>query len=440
MAGHVYVSYDGHDVGYVRRLVDHLAASWLTVWVDQEAESGEHWHPDLEAAIRSASVLLVIMSPASQNSDRVRGEITYAHSIGKPIIPMLLAGRAFFSQGGNAPENVIGGALPDDALIERLGDLSQTPITHRRSGKPGRGSSSRERDSTTTTGTALIAPMSAPSGPPGFGPPRSGGPAYGGSPNDGPAYGGPGSGGPAYGGPAYGGPGSGGFGRPGQGGGPYPPPPATGPRRYQPDDDYEDDDDHERRRFRPAILFGAAAVVMLVVGILTVVLLSGSGSSKPPSTPVGATNPRTTVATPSGSSAAFEGPTLTAGPSTSTSKKPTTTTTKPATTTTTVTTVTTTDPPPIPNVTLSIDKAALVLDGINDKATVTITFSPLYPTALPVDISSSSGAVGVPPSVSVPASGSMTFTVTGLAAGNATVTASVSGHFGHVDVAVSDPP
>ena len=167
MAGHVYVSYDGQDVGYVRRLVEHLAGSWLTVWVDQEADTAERWHPDLEAPIRAAAVLLVVMSPASQNSDRVRGEITYAHRIGKPIIPLLLAGRAFFSQGGNAPENVIGGRLPEDDLIDRLGELSQTPITHRKSGKPGRGSSSRERESTTTTGTALLAPMRSPvpSGP-----------------------------------------------------------------------------------------------------------------------------------------------------------------------------------------------------------------------------------------------------------------------------------
>src|SRR6185369_1022124 len=173
-------------------------------------------------------------------------------------------GRAFFSQGNNAPENVIGGQLPDDSLIERLGDLSQTPITHRRSGKPGRGSSSRERDPSTTTGTALIAPMSAPAGRPGV--PRSGGPAYSGS--GGPAYGGP-----AYGGSAYGGSGSGsGFERR-HGGGPYPPPPAVGPRRYEPDDDYDDD---EPRRFRPAVLFGVAAVVVLVVGIISVVLLSGS--------------------------------------------------------------------------------------------------------------------------------------------------------------------
>jgi TIR domain len=430
MAGHVYLSYDGQDIGYVRRLVDHLAGSWLTVWVDPEAESGEHWHPGLEAPLRAASVVLVVMSPASQNSDRVRGEITFAHSIGKPIIPLLLAGRAFFSQGGNAPENVIGGQLPDDSLIERLGDLSQTPITHRRSGKPGRGSSSRERDSTTTTGTALIAPMSAPSGQPGFGPPRSGGPAYGGS-----AYGGLGSGaasygGPGSGGPAYGGPGSGaGLGTPGHARGPYPPPPANGPRQYQPDDDSQDD---EPRRFRPVILFGAAAAVVVVVGIISVVLLSGSGSSNRPTTPVGASNPRTTGAVPPGSSAAFQGPTLTGTPSSSTSKKPTTTTTKPATTTTTVTTVTTTDPPAIPNPVLSVASEMTVGASING----TVHLSVQYPSDLTVTLSGSGVDVS-PSSVTIPANSTadVSFSVSATSAGPATVNASVSGQPGHSDSA-----
>jgi hypothetical protein len=413
MAGHVYVSYDGHDVGYVRRLVDHLAASWLTVWVDQETESGEHWHPDLEAPLRAASVVLVVMSPASQNSDRVRGEITYAHSIGRPIIPLLLAGRAFFSQGNNAPENVIGGQLPDDSLIERLGDLSQTPITHRRSGKPGRGSSSRERDPSTTTGTALIAPMSAPSGRPGA--PRSGGPAYGGS-----GYGGPGYGGPGYGGPGYG------FERPGHGGGPYPPPPAGGPRRYQPDDDYDDD---EPRRFRPALLFGVAAVVVLVVGVISVVLLSGSRSSNKPTTPLGASNPRTTGAVPSGTSAAFEGPTVTPNPTTTTTKKPTTTTTKPATTTSTVTSVTTTDPPAIPDISsVGISPGSI---AVSMSATGTVTLSSSYASDLTVNLVSSDTSVAtVPASVTVQAGNTTaTFTLTaGTTAGSATVTASMPGH------------
>jgi hypothetical protein len=399
MAGHVYVSYDGHDVGYVRRLVDHLAASWLTVWVDQETESGEHWNPDLEAPLRAASVVLVIMSPASQQSDRVRGEIMYAHSIGKPIIPLLLAGRAFFTQGNNAPENVIGGRLPDDSLIDRLGDLSQTPITHRRSGKPGRGSSSRERDSTTSTGTALIPPTSVPSGRPGA--PRSGGPAYGGS--------------------GYG------LERPGYGGGPYPPPPAAGPRRYQPDDDFGDD---EPRRFRPALLLGVAAVVVLVVGVISVVLLSGSRSSNKPTTPVGASNPRTTGAVPSGTSAAFEGPTLTGNPTASTSKKPTTTTTKPATTTSTVTT---TNPPPAPNLsTLTIAApASLSLADAGSTATGKVTLDGTYTSDITVTLGASApSTLTVPASVTVPA-GQLTATfpmsAPGPDTGTVTVTATLSG-------------
>jgi hypothetical protein len=380
MAGHVYVSYDGQDVGYVRRLVDQLAGSWLTVWVDQEAGAGERWYPDLEAPIRAASVVLVIMSPASQNSDRVRGEITYAHRIGRPIIPLLLAGRAFFSQSGNAPENVIGGRLPDDDLIDRLGQLSQTPITHRRSGKPGRGSASRERDAVTSTGTALLAPLRSPSGP---------------SSPHGPSI------------PSF-------------------------PRPYE---TFEDDD--EPRRFRPGVLVAAAVVVMLVVGVFSVVMFSRSGSPDRPTTPVGASNPRTLTSgpAPTGSVAATPGPTLTPSVRTSTSKKPTTTA---ATTTTTITT--TSQTPQIPSLSLAISPASV---GVSTSATGTVTLAGTYPSDLTVNlVSSDTGVAGVPGSIMVPANATTaTFTVTaGATAGSATVTASVTGHSDNASITVTAAP
>jgi hypothetical protein len=308
MAGHVYVSYDGRDVGYVRRLVDHLAGSWLTVWVDKEAGAGDRWYADLEAPIRAASVVLVIMSPASQNSERVRSEITYAHRIGRPIIPLLLAGRPFFSQGGNPPESVIGGEMPDDSLIDRLGELSQTPITHRKSGKPGRGSASRERNSTTSTGTALLAPMRSP----GYTPRR---------------------------------------------------------QELPPPDDDSDGYDDPPSRLRPAVLATVAGVIVLVAGVMAVVLFAGSGPKNQPTAPVAASATRTTdvVTTP-----ASPGPTPTSTPSasTSTSKKPSTTTKTTAPTTTTTTS--TTAPPPTPGLTLSISPASIVVDTGTATGTITL--------------------------------------------------------------------
>ena len=407
MAGHVYVSYDGQDVGYVRRLVDHLAGSWLTVWVDQEAEVGEHWNPDLEAPIRAASVLVVVMSPASQHSDRVRGEIMYAHRIGRPIIPLLLAGRPFFSQGGTPPENVIGGLMPDDEVIDRLGELSQTPITHRKSGKPGRGSASRERDS-----TAMLSPLRSS----GYGQPVPASSPVSSYPvSSRPVSSYPVSSRPvsSYGAPSY------------------------APPSYE-DDPYDSDDDEHPRRFRPAVLATVAGVVVLLMGVATVVVFAMSGPDKQQTTTVGASNPRTTAAGPTSGPPAGPGLTPSAsGPApTSSSKKPTTTTSHTAPPTTTTTTTTTTEPPPVPgisNFSLSPNIA------VNGTATATVTLSGTYASNLTVSIAINGTALSAPSSVTVLATQtSASFDVTaGPDPGAATVTVTLGSSTNHVDVTVA---
>jgi hypothetical protein len=128
MAGHAYLSYCRQDVAYVQRLVQHLAAAGLPVWVDQHLAEGARWQPSQEPAIQGAAVVLVVMSPAAEASDRVRGEILAAHRFGKPIVPLLLAGKAFFSQGASGAVDVTGGELPSDALVERLGQLCEVQI------------------------------------------------------------------------------------------------------------------------------------------------------------------------------------------------------------------------------------------------------------------------------------------------------------------------
>src|SRR5262249_25431302 len=140
-------------------------------------------------------------------------------------------------------------------LIERLGQLSQTPITHRRSGKPGRGSSSRERDDTTSTGTALLAPLRPhPPGPsPSYGPPP--GASYG----------------PSY-GSSHG----------------------SSHRGYE-----TCGADDEPRGVGPRILCAAALVVVLIAGVFAFLKLGRSGSTDQPTGPVAASNPRASSGPPS---------------------------------------------------------------------------------------------------------------------------------------------
>jgi TIR domain len=128
MAGHVYVSYCRQDVAYVRRLVEHLISLGLPVWVDQHVAEGARWQPTQEPAIQTAAAVLVVMTPEAQATDRVLGEILAAHRFVKPIVPLLLSGKPFFSQGAVAAVDVTRGQLPDDTVVDRLGQLCGTPI------------------------------------------------------------------------------------------------------------------------------------------------------------------------------------------------------------------------------------------------------------------------------------------------------------------------
>ena len=426
MAGHVYVSYAGHDAGYVRRLVEHLANSWLTVWVDLEVTAGDRWEQSLESPIRAASVMLVVMSPASQNSDRVRGEILYAHRIGRPIIPLLLAGRAFFSQGGAAPENVIGGRMPDDTLIDKLGEVSQTPVTHRKSGKPGRGSSSRPADRVATGNTGNI-------------------PVATGNTGNIPVASVTGTG------VGLGGPMSGanttmlGSVRPPQQ--PFQPPPPPPYQRggghgngYHGDDDYDDyDDDPPRRRLGTPVIAGGGTVLALLAGVVLVFLLN-SGGDEPsrPSSPVGASNSKSAGVT--------TGPVPTSGPpttvattgpagSTTTSKKP-PTTTPPA-------QPTNPPPPTVPTLTtLSILADSIVEGGTPTSATVTLSGTYTGPLTVMLTVDTQ-GIVSFPLTVDVPAgSTSANFPVTGVLAGTATITATLNGvtRTDTIMVTAAEPP
>jgi hypothetical protein len=159
MPGHAYVSYCRHDVAYVQRLVQHLAAAGLPVWVDQHLAEDARWQPTQEPAVETAAVVLVVMSPQAQASDRVRGEILAGHRFGKPIVPLLLAGKAFFSQGASGAVDVTNGELPSDALLDRLGQLCGIPII--RATEPDPPSRPRLRAPVIAVALALLALVAA---------------------------------------------------------------------------------------------------------------------------------------------------------------------------------------------------------------------------------------------------------------------------------------
>src|SRR5581483_10258050 len=121
VTGHVFISYSHtSDRVYVEKLVEFLQQSGLTVWLDREIISGDRWASVIRAQIDACSALIVVMSPAAEESVWVNREINQAEEMGKPIYPLLLNGRRFFRLSDFQYEDVSEGQMPPAKFVERL--------------------------------------------------------------------------------------------------------------------------------------------------------------------------------------------------------------------------------------------------------------------------------------------------------------------------------
>jgi hypothetical protein len=120
VAGHVFVSYSRKDSDYVRRLVQHLIAAQIPVWIDDAIDYGQHWEDVICEQVDTCAVIMPVMTPDSASSMWVRNELARARSRDKMILPVLLAGEVFFSLGHVEYEDVTGGRMPTPAFVERI--------------------------------------------------------------------------------------------------------------------------------------------------------------------------------------------------------------------------------------------------------------------------------------------------------------------------------
>src|SRR5258708_1421865 len=85
----VFISYSRTDTAFVDRLERDLQASGFGTWVDRsKLTGGQNWLDELESAIDTCQVLLVILSPEAVASKSVRMEYRYAQSTNKLVIPL----------------------------------------------------------------------------------------------------------------------------------------------------------------------------------------------------------------------------------------------------------------------------------------------------------------------------------------------------------------
>jgi len=87
---HVFVSYSRQDTPFVEELRDRLVASGFEVWTDSVVRPGNDWRQEIDDAIRSAFVMLVVVTPASKTSEYVTYEWAFALGLGVRVVPLIV--------------------------------------------------------------------------------------------------------------------------------------------------------------------------------------------------------------------------------------------------------------------------------------------------------------------------------------------------------------
>ena len=88
--GTAFVSYSHDESEFVLRLAGDLRRAGARVWLDElDIAPGAPWDNMIERALREASTVLLVLSPASVKSENVRNEISFALQEKKTIIPIL---------------------------------------------------------------------------------------------------------------------------------------------------------------------------------------------------------------------------------------------------------------------------------------------------------------------------------------------------------------
>lgn len=129
MPGFVFISYKRVDEGYVQRLAQWLQQAECPTWYDltpeQSLAAGDHFARVIEERIRACAAMIVVLTPESLASVWVHKEVSYAVSLHKPLVPLILRecdpGIMFADLH---QERVVGGGFPSASLSQHLVSLT----------------------------------------------------------------------------------------------------------------------------------------------------------------------------------------------------------------------------------------------------------------------------------------------------------------------------
>lgn len=87
----VFISYSRKSDTSAKNIASDILALGYSAWYDKELSGGQTWWDQILDHIRDCRLFVLVLDPESLNSTACKREYTYAASLGKPILPVLVS-------------------------------------------------------------------------------------------------------------------------------------------------------------------------------------------------------------------------------------------------------------------------------------------------------------------------------------------------------------
>jgi hypothetical protein len=88
----IFISYNRMSEAVAKNLINDIKLLGHDVWFDQELSGGQAWWDQILLKIRECDLFVFILNPESLNSTPCKLEFSYADSLGKSILPVIVSG------------------------------------------------------------------------------------------------------------------------------------------------------------------------------------------------------------------------------------------------------------------------------------------------------------------------------------------------------------
>lgn len=123
------ITYARPDAEYGDRLVEWVTNSGLPAWSIADLTWGSRWVYEIRQRLRHALAVVVVMSPAAEESEDVEREILEGQWYGREFFPVLLRGERNFLLASSSYFDARGGVLPGKAELRRLQRIQQARLS-----------------------------------------------------------------------------------------------------------------------------------------------------------------------------------------------------------------------------------------------------------------------------------------------------------------------